>query len=406
MWTKAKQRNGIVRMGREINEPRALFVRALRRAVAGAALAAVPAFGGCSSESVGPPPAPPVNWQSLAPKPIADAGPVGPTALERQLAEFYASALGSGGSVQGDAGGPADRIASLAAHLDDDARLTFPGWQDVHGRDPVVHAHELLYGPFDRRSMTLTRVWRTPASQALEWTMTGVQSRDWMGVPATGRPVTMSGLTILATGDEGTIADVRVYFDVTAVRSQLGVAAPKELPAPPTSAPPGTAPPLGGDAALSGDSASAASPPIVDQTGNPAEAMVVAVARSALDALETNREGDYVDAMADDVEIHAPGRAAPARGKADARAYFRALRKAIGQLDTTVTNAAGAGAFAVVEYTIAGVQLGPVFGVPTPRQRDNAFRVHLVDVVEQQDGKIRRVWTYGNPAELLAPLPE
>jgi hypothetical protein len=374
-------------------------MRPLRQLIALTTLVATPLAASCSSETVGPPPTPPVNWQSLTPKPKADAGPTGPTARERRLAELYASALGSSARSQADAGGPADAIAGLAALLDDDARFTFPGWQDVHGRDAVVRAHQLLFGAFNRRSTTLSRVWRTPASQALEWTMTGLQARDWMSVAATGRPVSITGLTVLSTGDEGTIADVHVYFDVAAAKAQLG-AGPKELQAAMAAAPPG----LAGDAGATGDAGAAGAPVIFDQTGGADELSAVMLARGVLDALEANRESAYVDAMSDDVEIRAPERPTPWRGKAEARAYFRALRKAIGQLDTTVTSAQGVASFAVVEYTIAGEQLGPFFWIPA--QRDKAIRLHLAEIVEIAAGKVRRVYGYGNPAEILAPSPD
>jgi ketosteroid isomerase-like protein len=352
----------------------------------------------CSSESVGPPPAPPVNWQSLDAKPKVDAAPPGPTESERRLAEVYATAL-TGGAANGPdpLAGPA-----LGAHLDEDARFAFPGWQDVHGRDAVVRAHELLFGAFDRRILTLTRVWRTPSQQALEWTLTAVQTRDWNGVAATGRPVRVAGLTVLSTTDDGSIADVHVYFDAAAVKAQLG-AGPKELQGLPMAqvalTPPGSA---------SSGAADAASPEagsqVFDQSGSADEMSAVMLVRASLDALEGNREAAYADTMSDDVEIHTSERAQPWRGKADARAYFKAIRKAIGQLDTTVMNAQGVATFAIVEYTIAGEQLGPLFWMPA--QRDKAIRLHVADVVEVSAGKIRRIWRYGNPEEVLKPSPE
>jgi hypothetical protein len=130
----------------------------------------------------------------------------------------------------------------------------------------------------------------------------------------------------------------------------------------------------------------------------------VMLARSALDALEGTRDGAYTDTMSDDVEIHTLERGQPARGKSEAQAYFKAMHKAIGQLDTTVVNALGVGSYAIVEYTIAGEQLGPILWVPS--QRDKAIRLHLVDVVEQQGGRIRSIWRYCNPEEIRAPSPE
>ena len=48
-------------------------------------------MGACSSEKVGPPPAPPVNWASLQVVPVADAGE--PKATEKERAEYFASEI-------------------------------------------------------------------------------------------------------------------------------------------------------------------------------------------------------------------------------------------------------------------------------------------------------------------------
>src|SRR5258706_13210388 len=125
----------------------------------------------CSAGTVGPPPAPPVDWHAFdvhRPKPATTT----PTAKERALAEGYALALASPGEAQ------------LASRLDDDAHFAFPGMADARGREQVVKAHELLFGPFDERRVTTTRVWHTDSIQTLEWVLTGVHVRTWMGVAA------------------------------------------------------------------------------------------------------------------------------------------------------------------------------------------------------------------------------
>jgi predicted ester cyclase len=400
----------------------------LRHLMAMTTSAAACALGACSSDTVGPPPAPPVNWQSLVVQPSADAGRPAPTASERRVAEIYASVLMSrdehdafGAAAAGrDASTSSGPLAALAPHLDEDAHFAFPSWQDVHGRSGVLRAHELLFGPFDHRAFVLSRVWRTPSQQALAWTLTGVQAREWMGVPATNRHVHVSGLTVLTTTDEGTIADVHAYFDAALLKAQLGVGS-KELQAVangtssglPPSAPLSLLPAdagVGLDAGappelrLGAEARPAGAPQVYDQSGTPEELQAVMLGRASLDALEANHESAYVDTMTDDVEIHGLEQAQPWRGKADARAYFKAMHKAVGQLDTTVLNIQGVQNFAYVEYTIAGEQLGPILSVPA--QRDKAIRLHLVDVIEERGGKIARVWRYGNPEEILAPSPE
>jgi ketosteroid isomerase-like protein len=199
-----------------------------------------------------------------------------------------------------------------------------------------------------------------------------------MGVAATQKPVTFRALTLLWTRDDGSITDMHLYVNVALVKAQLGVG-PKDLLALP---PPGlpTSP-----------------APVFEQTqpASAAEQRSVADVKAWLDALENNKETEYVDAVTDDVEVNALERAQPMRGKEALRAYYRAMHKAIGQLDTTVDNAWGVGPFAVVEYSIDGEQLGPIGWVPA--QRDKVIRMELVDICEMKEGKIARLWRYDNP---------
>jgi ketosteroid isomerase-like protein len=333
---------------------------------AGVALAALVA---CAPDSVAQPPAPPVNWHSFDPRTTVDAGPSAPTEKERALVVEYVAALASPG------------FAQLAPLVDDDAHFSFPGMDDAHGRNSIVHAHEVLLGAFDQRRFVTTRAWRTASEQTIEWTMAGIQTHDWMRVTAAQKPVAIRGVTLLWTKDDGSIADLHVYFDVAAVKAQLGMApkglAPMAVPSIPTGP-----------------------PQIIDQNGQDADN--VRVVRTELDALENN-EGMYLNALTDDVEVYTLERPDPARGKEDARAYFKAMHKAIAQLDTTIDNGWDVAKFAIVEYTIAGEQLAPLGWVPA--QRDSVIRLHVVDVDELRDGRIARVWRYDNPIETVSPGP-
>jgi hypothetical protein len=322
----------------------------------------------CSSEETVPrPPAPPVNWRPQARQSL-DAGPVKATDRERAAAGGYAEALASQGFKQ------------LGPVLDEDAHFAFAGMKDAHGRENVVEAHEALFGAFDQRTFVTSRHWITDSSQALEWTMAGVQARDWFGVAATRKPVVIEGLTVLWTNDDGSITDVHVTFDEAAVKVQLG-AGPKELAGLPPSR--------------------SAAPPTqeFEQARTDEEAANVAQVRASLSALEKGDEAAYVNTMTDEVEVRAPERAQPARGKEEARAYFKTIRKEVGELDTSIDNVWGIQQFVVVEYFIVGTQLAPIGWVPV--ERDRLLKLSVVDIVEMHAGKIARVWRYDNPAQIL-----
>jgi ketosteroid isomerase-like protein len=328
-------------------------------------------LAGCSHETAGPPPPPPVDWRALSTSGDGSAQRNPPTARERDVADAYVTALASPG------------LGQLGTRLHPAADGSFAGSPAVHGREQVVSLHELLFGAFDQRTVIATRVLRTATAQAIEWTMTGTQTRDWMRVPPTHRPVAFKGVTLLWTNDDGTIVDAHIYFDVALVETELG-AGPKELVSP--SIPRDTAPRVR-----------------LEQTGSPVEMSNVATMRASLDALETKDEAAYLASMTEDVEIYTLERGDPMRGRAGAAAYYTAMDHTIGQLDTTITHVWGIASFVVVEYSIAGLQLGPVGWVPFVR--DRVLGLHVVDVAEFRDGRIARIWRYDNPLEITADNP-
>jgi ketosteroid isomerase-like protein len=329
----------------------------------------------CSSETVGPPPKPPIG--SLTP--VAASGPKVDTvtAKERALPDLYARALSSSAADGGA------QFAELTPLMNGDlSGFSSPGARPEHDPTAIAAAHDKLFGAFDDRNVTLTRIWRTPGEQTLEWTMTGTHAREWKGLAPTHKPVTIKGVTLLWTKDDGSITDIHVYFDVAVVKAELG-AGPKDVEAP---AP--FVPPSGGPQDLQ-----QSLPPSAEETKN------ADVVKSALDSLENLSEAGYVGAMADDLEVYSLEHATPWRGKADAKAYYKAMHKAIGQLDTTIMGEWGVGKFAIVEYSIAGEQLGAIQWLPAAR--DKVIRFELVDICEIRDGKITRVWRYDNPGQIL-----
>jgi ketosteroid isomerase-like protein len=340
-----------------------------------------PLLCACSSETVGAPPAPPIDWHAFDARRVADGGRPAPTAKERAVAEAYAEALSSPG------------FHLLATRLDPEAHFAFPSLSDARGRDAVLRAHEVLFGAFEPRAVAMTRVWRTESSQALEWTLSGVQASPWLQAPATHRAVAIKGLTLLLTKDDGSITDLHVYFDVAAVKAQLAARADASLATP--------AAPDRRYAEPVAVSAPAPSEPVqvYEQTASPDEARQVAVARAWLDALENSQEAAYLSLVTDDVEVATIERPQPLRGKEELRGYFKAIHKAVGQLDTTVENAWGIAQFVVLEYSISGEQLGPIGGVAV--QRDKVVRLHVADVLTMRDGRIARVSRYDDPSEIL-----
>lgn len=312
----------------------------------------------CSSERVDPPPAVPVNWSSLdRPHVIATRAP---TSKERATAEAYVTALG------------APQLSALAPLFDDLGHVAF-GRKDARGREKVTAFHEQLFGAFDQRKTTVTRIWRTDETQTVEWTLSGVHTREWLGIAPTQRPVAIRGITLLWTRDDGTLTDAHLFFNVAAIKAQLGVG-PKDLQ----------------ERAAALQQTSVQAPP-VEQEGSAAEQRQKQVVREELDALEQAKEPEYLERFTDDVAVDSLV-VPQLHGKDALKAYYRGIRHAIGQLDTAIENIWAIGSFVVVEYTISGEQVAPFGAVPTTSE--HSLRLYVADVIQFQGEKIAHVWRY------------
>lgn len=322
----------------------------------------------CSAETVAPPPPAPVDWHSFDARRAAPPKPPSPD--ERPLAESYLAAIA------------APDLAPLKPLLDDTTHCSFPGRDDVRGADQVLRAHEVVFGPLDARSVAATRIWRMGTVQAVEWTMTATHARPWLGLAPTDKPIAVRGLALLWAQQDGQLADIHVYFDAVAAKASLGIG-PKALR--------GLVPPP----------LPTGAPKVYARSSTDEPAKNVAPVRAALDALEENKESVFLASMSDGVEIHTLQLDRPMRGKEEARAYFRNMRKGIAQLDTTIVGAWGVDSFAVVEYTFSGEQIGPIGWIPFVR--DRVVRVEAVDVVEVRDGHIASIWRFDDLGELAVP---
>ncbi len=346
---------------------------------------------GCSSETVGMWPAAPTQFMTtpgVAPAP----SPTTPTDMERGAADAYTNALESPGFVD------------LGSLLQEQAQFAFDG-RSTHGRERVLKAHEDMFGAFDERRFVTSRLWLTDStrpldSQAIEWTMTGVQARAFMGIAPTGRSVVIRGLTLLWTNDDGIISELHVYFDEAVVRAQLQ-RSPVELREGRTAQPSSVT--VSDPAAV--QKVAAPSPdgdarPVFERSGTPEESANVAVMRTMIQSLEDDKEAEFLSTMNEDVEVFTLDRAEPTRGKNAAREYFRTMRRSIRLLDTVIRNAWGVRTFAVTEYVVTGLERAPLPGVAFAEGRP--IHARFVDIAEFKDGRIARISRYADPTSFAS----
>jgi ketosteroid isomerase-like protein len=320
----------------------------------------------CAHETVDRPPPPPVDWESLKPRPPAPA-PKRPTATdkERAVASAYTQALS------------APDFTALSALLDEEVHFRFAGTMDAHGRDKALLAHEALLGRFEARHVVASRVLLTDSAQVLEWNLVGVDK-------ASRKPVGFKGVALLWTKDDGSLSDVHLYFDEAVVNAQLGKG-PKALagltPVPlPT--------PL-----------STGERQVIEQQQGLVETANVKLVRAELQALDDYQLSAYLATMADDVELWTLQSSQPAKGKLGARGYYQTMANAISNLAISVESSWGIGRFVAVEYNLIGEQRQRLGWIPA---QNSVIKLSVVDVVEVRDGKIARIFRYDDPMQLVS----
>jgi ketosteroid isomerase-like protein len=301
-------------------------------------LLAFASISACSTEIVQRPQPPPVDWQSLEPQLKRSADSTPIAASTKER---------STARVYTDALASMG-CAKLASALDEEAHFVFAGGRDTRGRDRVVQAHDAIFADFDARTVAVDRVLLTDSSQAVEWTMRARHR-------ANGNSALLHGLALLWTKDDGSIIDVHLYL---------------------------------GEIAGKGEDGAAEAPVVFEQARSVVERASVDLVRASLQALEDNNEPAYLATMAENVEVIPIG-SASWRGRSEARGYFHAMRKAIGYLATSIENIWGVGSFVAVEYHVLG------------EQNATLVKMSTIDVVEIEDGKMVRVWRYGDGAREL-----
>jgi ketosteroid isomerase-like protein len=332
-------------------------------------LSAIAVLSGCGSAAVDTPAAAPVD-----PRLFQDASVRAPphvkTPEEVQQAERESAIAVLSGYAQDD-------FKESIPRLDPEGNLSFPGLSEATDRDGALKVLAELFSAFSGRTFTVGRTWQPPHVVIVEWTMAGVQARDWMGVKATQKPVSIRGLALFWFDQNELVSDTHLYFDVGATLAELG-AAPKGVEAP------GPIP---------------QATTVVAGPGTDAGKQNVTLVNASWDAFESKTEAGYLAPLADDIEVFRLDRAAVERGKAERKKFFRWAAAGIGSLSQTPLNAWGVGSFVIEEYSLTGVHSGKLTDTPPS---GHALRLHYVDVDELKDGKVVRTWTFGNSLELYA----
>lgn len=100
---------------------------------------------------------------------------------------------------------------------------TFP--MPIHGSEGFKEYIFAMNSPFPNARITVEAIIAQGDKVAVRWTYTGTQEREMMGIPATGRTVTLNGITIHRLAD-GKIVESWFCYDMFGLLQQLGVIPP------------------------------------------------------------------------------------------------------------------------------------------------------------------------------------
>ncbi|MEU6664561.1 ester cyclase [Streptomyces sp. NPDC046727] len=116
----------------------------------------------------------------------------------------------------------ADELPPLNDLLDEDIHSRDPmNPQDTIGLDNVRAEFRMWRGAFDF-AFTVDDVFAQADRACARWTWNATHKGDFLGIPATGRQVTMTGLTLFRFGAAGKIAEMWWQHDQLGLMQQLG----------------------------------------------------------------------------------------------------------------------------------------------------------------------------------------
>jgi len=355
-----------------------------QRALSCVALAAlVSACGGAAEPAVAPGPAP-VTTMAAPPAPSV-AAPVatasGPAALPPKpaLVELQKRALDQllDAFNRHDAKG----VAALYAETGAIESPAPEGWHAMRGRSAIEAEHAGLFAAFPDLKLAVTRVFASGHTVAYEWVTRGTNTGAFMGAPATGKVVGFQAASLLTFDDDGFISLDHTYIDDVTIAVELGLAPGKTRPMP----------------------AMPSAPPVWTQaSASPEETALAESARKNWPELWSKKDTKgYESAFTPNAihrEIASPN---DFSGKQALMAEYKLYATSVPDMHVEVDRLFTAGRFAVLEFTFAGTQKGPLGPL---KATGKPFTIHGLDIDAFDGARYSEANTYSNAREFLTQL--
>ena len=271
---------------------------------------------------------------------------------------------------------------TIAAEYASDAVIRTAGAPDKKGAGAIADTWDAQSGFLGDPKCVGPRAFIKGGTAVVLGGVAGTSTGTFFGFKPTGKAIGVATATVDIFTPDGLIIEQHEYVDTPTLLAQLGVYQRETR---------GVTVPDGG---LEVHVAS----------GAPDEAANLRVVRSMQRALEKHDDSAYGAALGDDVvwdDFTAP---APAKGKPEVVKRFQATAAAFSNVFLECEPRAIED-YVVSECTMTGAHTGPVVvaGIHSAATNTNVT-LHTLDVVQLQDGRVIRGWTYGNGAELAREL--
>lgn len=248
------------------------------------------------------------------------------------------------------------------------------GWREVKAREAMEKSHSELFAGFPDFKLATARVIQKGDVVSHEWQATGTHKGDFRGTKASGKTMSLRGLSVYVIGDDGLIKNEHNYFDHNTVRIQIGAAQ-------------GKARALGPAGAAEW---------IVAKGDDDKNA---ALAQKYLDSIAN--EKDMLALLRDDVVQISYSEPDDKKGKDAAKADMQMWLKAFPDAKASATRIVTVGDYVVIEAAYSGTHKGPLGPL---KATNKPVTAHGVDVLLVKDGKVAKSWSYMSMLELMGQL--
>ncbi len=257
--------------------------------------------------------------------------------------------------------------------------------QDAVGKEQIQASYQKLFDAFSNYKTAASRVFMKGDVVIVEWAFNGKHTGDLWGIKATEKDAGAMGVDAMWFTPEGLIKEHHVYYDGATILSQIGIVKQKARPIPTL----------------------ATEPQVFTSNGSPDEQKNVDTGKAISAALEAKKEADFLAGLADNIEYDDMTQPQTAKGKADAKKFFKEMTVGFPDAKYTTANTWAIGEYVISEGTMTGTHKGSFFTLPATKK---PVTLKSIDIYQYKDGKLVKGASYSNGADFaqqlgIAPKP-